>query len=1405
MPATDGFFRSLSKTHNVFAFSSLLLLAATLWMLYDDHNDEWRVWQQKFDRIEEARLSGIGLDQQDQLTSKTEELKTQIAERKTHLATIAGQLETHRTELAVKQAAAAAELRVTKPLRTFRDVARANYDLAVRDNDPSMKAKLADFHAKQKTVDDAERKLRAALDDTKGVQQDVAQLTGEETDAEKTLAALEAALELTDSSRNVVAPDSTIQAIKRWLMEQPVIDGFNSHHRVQQDWLPDQRITLGMTATARFDRCRTCHLSIDRVLTGNVPEFPFAADAKADAEPASWVAAGGYPHPFATHPRPDLYLTAASPHPLTEFGCTVCHDGQGSATSFHNAQHGPNHPADYKKWNAQYGFFPNHHWEFPMQPRRLRESTCLKCHHQVVDLGINPDHGPTAPKLYKGWQLVRTFGCFGCHEISGFDGINPIGPDLRLEPATAELKAALEADPNQFPGKMRKVGPSLAHVALKTNSDWLARWIRKPSDFRPTTRMPQFFDLSNQDDLHGKQFGPAEIAAVTHFLLETSRKASADFKLDTIPEGITADAGRGEITFRERGCLACHSHKAIPDPGKQLSATFGPDLSRIQDKITHDTKNPIGASDSGFRWLYTWLRDPRKHFSRTRMPDLFLDPEGKGDKRVDPAADIAAFLLSQPTTKLTGDPVPDADDSALDQLVKLYAGKVIGAAAAESMVDDGGRYPESDKSKIKGDEVELHGDSVTREMKLTYVGRRTVSRYGCYGCHDIPGFETARPIGTKLEDWGRKDRTKLASEHIEEFLLHHGEADNSSTRKRVDKEMARARAHSLGTQKFENRDIEEDETRAAFFYSSLLHHGREGFLWQKLRDPRSYDYKKTETKGYDERLRMPKFTFAQDPMENEKAIEAIATFILGLVAEPPPVKYVYQPDTWVADRIEGERLLQKFNCVGCHMVELPEIAFRTKPSALPGLRGSNAKNQTKPFSELLGAKTYPGGLQALGDGKPTRVLEFRSTSPNPEEQDIHIRFRGQLTSAPDPEDEESTEYSYTLWETLHIQLRDPRLHDNNNPDADVVWEDMLLPSSVINVDQLDRDVANSTAGRGGRFTEWLVKYLVAKPNHKGSGSPDNSRQMSPPPLFQEGLKVQTPWLYRFLKDPSPIRRTTVLRMPRFNLNDDEAQALANYFAAVDRAEYPYQSIPQRQDAWLAKKKGQDARLAKTKVTDTAKTAADTKKAAEMAAKNLTDAQAAAMKADDEAAKQKAAEVVKAATDAKAKADQAAADAAKAATYAKAAAATAARTAADINQYLDSSWQILTDQNAKTAVCTKCHQVAGIPVLGKPGEDIFGPNLDFTANRLKPKWLLMWLHNPKWATPYTSMPQVFVKGQVVLPERLGGDGEQQIEGVRDALINYHRLVESRLRSSQPPKPQGNPADAGPSAAGAEGTK
>ena len=297
----------------------------------------------------------------------------------------------------------------------------------------------------------------------------------------------------------------------------------------------------------------------------------------------------GLPHPFAGHPRLDLFVGSQSPHPLQRFGCTVCHEGQGSATSFEWASHTPNDPDARRRWESEQGWFDNSHWDYPMYPRRFAESLCLKCHHRVLDLDSSERYPDApAPKVVEGYRLVRTFGCFGCHEISGLAGAKQIAPDLRLEPnyTAAALQflnapgtgaeqltttergdlAALAADPeNQAarervlrmlssdehlmlpsdadelliaadeggaqaadgdepaspgissprfapyvhqvlgpllkdqasPGTMRKVGPSLRHVRSKLDSVFLTDWIRQPSHFRPTTRMPQSFGLWN--------------------------------------------------------------------------------------------------------------------------------------------------------------------------------------------------------------------------------------------------------------------------------------------------------------------------------------------------------------------------------------------------------------------------------------------------------------------------------------------------------------------------------------------------------------------------------------------------------------------------------------------------------------------------------------------------------------------------------------------------------------------------------------------------------------------------------------------------------------------------------------------------------------------------------------------
>jgi mono/diheme cytochrome c family protein len=1279
MPATESNYRDVKAVHVVFAVSSIVLLLTTLWMMGADQAREWTGYQRKFEDLQTRKqLAAINaIKTSPQYETSESELKAKKEAAQKQLDSIQPEVDKANGELAEADRLYDQISRTVRNVRAYRDKARADFDLGVRDG--VGKARLDDlqndYTAKQAIVDKDEFEMQEKKAARDAAQAKVKTISKSLDDSNAALTKLNTDLELREKALAKLDPTG-FSAFKKEIMEWPIINGFNSPLKITQDWLPTLTIQLGMARTARFDRCRTCHQGIERVEAGNLPSFPFGHPSGEGL--ANMVLENKYPNPYSTHPNPDLYLTAVSPHPLQKFGCTICHDGQGSGTSFKDASHTPNNPYEYEQWHAKHHYASNHFWEFPMQPERLRESTCIKCHHSVVELGVHPTFGASAPKLYKGYNLIKEYGCFGCHEIQGFDGTRPIGPDLRLEPSTEAEAARIAADPTLIAGTMRKVGPSLRHVGKKLSPEFISYWVEEPKRFRPTTRMPQFFHTSNLDDSEANKLQPVEIVSIAHYLT-----ANTENYHQTKPaEGYAPDPVRGKDLFSKRGCLACHSHEAFPDS----RATFGPELSRVHSKIR--------PGEEGFAWVYSWIRDPQAYHKRSRMPNLFLEPYAEGGQQIDPAADIAAFLLQKGPEKFAAPTGKGEFDQTLDELVKLNLSKQLSTADTDKVLSTR-QYPTA-RSKAKGDEIELattDGKPADAEqwqqLRLNYVGRRTISRYGCYGCHDIPNFETARPIGTTLQDWGRKDTSRLAPEHIEEYLEKHGEADGSSTHEKAVEALKAARGGGTATGEFKG-DEQEVAMRKAYFYNDLIHHGRAGFLWQKLRDPRSYDYLKTETKGYDERLRMPKFPF------NEEEIEAISTFVLGLVADPPAKEYIFNPPPQEKARIEGERLLDRYNCVGCHMVDMPEIRYGVEPSEITA---TALQPGDYPEARDLLLKLKPPHKALMGD-----TLKF--TVQGAEKSLPVMRFYGLIMNRPDPTDPpDDQEYAYDLWETLDVDGKTvfpaSRL---------LVKKPRLAPGST------PQD-GYAVAPRGGDFAQWLVEKL--------STTRDLNRQlawqMAPPPLYKEGLKVQTPWLYQFLREPYRLRQTTVLRMPRFNMSAEEAQTLANYFAAVDSEPFPYQKIPQRDPDYLA---------------------------------------------------------------------------AQAAHYEK-------YLAPEKADYLTEGWHVFNG-----AACINCHSLAGREVkVGDPKKDIRGPNLEYVSDRLRPDWLMLWLYSPRWITPYTSMPQVFPKNQSAagdLAKYFGAENGAQVIATRDALVNYHRLMEAgALKKSVAEAPTPNPAPS--SRSGRTGTR
>jgi len=124
-------------------------------------------------------------------------------------------------------------------------------------------------------------------------------------------------------------------------------------------------------ALKRVDRCMNCHIGVDNPLM-----------AKADV-------------PYKSHSGDYL-----KKHPLAKFGCTVCHMGQGRATTKKDA-HGEGRET---------------HWDYPVLPFKYIESSCAQCH----DFKFLAEHGYT--KVAKGRELFIEKGCRGCHKLNGIGG-----------------------------------------------------------------------------------------------------------------------------------------------------------------------------------------------------------------------------------------------------------------------------------------------------------------------------------------------------------------------------------------------------------------------------------------------------------------------------------------------------------------------------------------------------------------------------------------------------------------------------------------------------------------------------------------------------------------------------------------------------------------------------------------------------------------------------------------------------------------------------------------------------------------------------------------------------------------------------------------------------------------------
>ena len=383
----------------------------------------------------------------------------------------------------------------------------------------------------------------------------------------------------------------------------------------------------------------------------------------------------------------------------------------------------------------------------------------------------------------------------------------------------------------------------------------------------------------------------------------------------------------GQRLFEQVGCTGCHLVK-----GYETIPKIAPSLVKISAKVDPS-------------WMVRWIENPHKFRPRTRMPNFEL--------KQDEALAIASYIWSQ--SKEEGDkwtkehPMP----------ATVREGDASAAARGKQLVETIGckgchGFAEGEFSTPLGKEKDL-------VPNLKDIAGKTGPQWVYHWIKDPRGFapdtrmpslrlsdEEAGAITAYLMTLGSKaDQTPGIEEKLAdpanikrgESLVRRWGCFGCHDIKGMEKE-SRIGAE-LTT--FGSKTVEE----LAFGNRTDVKHTWDDWTYHKLKSPRGYATERVEQL-------MPQFALADED------IKALRTLLGGFRERKVGQRYLADQGLRVQQVVEGRRLMQQYNCVGCHEIEnrggfVRKYYKENEASAPPPLNGEGEKVQSPWFFSFLKA------------------------------------------------------------------------------------------------------------------------------------------------------------------------------------------------------------------------------------------------------------------------------------------------------------------------------------------------------------------------------------------------------------------------------------------------------------------